>query len=454
MRLTASLPEIVAESLADEALVDVMAAGSPVAISYPSVVSQRAIEFMNFAAEQNFTMRFFGAHKATNSSSLVKAARAGGFGCDVASISELDSALAAGYVPHEIIATGPKSGAFLARLAELPDVCIVLDSYEELERLLAIEPAAANSVLIRISRSITNLPSVTKLSRFGVDSVGYEKCVAKLQNQSRLTLRGVAFHLDSQSLEERIGAVKTGVEYVIDLAARGFEYADVLDIGGGLGSDYGVDEMQIEKFSTILKQAVLDGTEVTWRRQNYGLRRAGDTQVSGELSGIDMPGKTNGLARLEGLLMADYDGSTVAEFINENLIEIWCEPGAALYCAAGVVAASINEVRQLDGRWHVLMDIHRSQLCFENIEAPADPILITRKNHPSKEPYLLLGRLCAEGDILHQRYIHLPYHPQAGDILAWSHTGAYRAHFSAAQSIGHPLAKKYTYINGEFLDDL
>lgn len=449
MRIEADLDSEIKASLAYGPLRELIdEAGRACSISYPAVAARQADELLAVVDEYGIEAKMFGAHKATNSIALISATRRPQFGCDVASSAELASAFKAGFRPNEIIATGPKSNVFLGELAGYSDITIVLDSEVELQRLLAIS-GACNPVLLRISRSITNLPGVLKLSRFGMDEAGFLACVDMLRAQNNINLKGVAFHLDSQSLEERSYALTVGIDKILSLRQAGFD-ADVLDIGGGLGADYGVSYQQVQQFKEFIMNDVAAGArQATWLGGSYGLK-VENGGVRGSMTGLDIPAEISGPERLSELLRTVVDGEVLADILRDNLIELWCEPGAALYCPAGAVVAEIIETRQLDNRWHVVVDIHRNQLCFDGSEALPDPILLTCAKSQTQGDYLLAGNLCAETDVLHQRFISLPYHPQPGDLLVWTHTGAYRAHFSASQAIGHPLAKQYIYKNGVF----
>lgn len=449
MKLLPTVPELIVQSLSHEALAPLLSqAAAPCAISYPAVAAARAAHLQQAVQPYGLAVRFFGAHKATNSVELLAATRTAGFGCDIASCGELASAQQAGFTADEIIATGPKSTRLLAKLAQQPGTTIVLDSYEELQRLAAID-GAKNPVLLRMSRSMTNQPGVTKSSRFGMDEAAFTRSVEYLQQQTALHLRGVAFHLDSQSVDERCYAVGVGITQLLALQAKGFD-ADVLDIGGGFGSDYGVPKAVAQQFmQRLLEDTMSQQRQATWQGQNYGLvLQQGVVQNS--LRGIDMPSGSSGAARLQEVLDSPHEDGMIADALRDNLIELWCEPGSSLYFDAGVVAAEVIETHNRDGQWCVVVDIHRNQLCFADVEAPVDPLLYGSATKSAQGSYLLLSNVCHESDILHQRFIELPFHPQPGDVLVWTHTGAYRAYFSASRAIGHPLAAQFTYHDGEF----
>jgi len=420
--------------------------GGPLAIALPDEAQTAAEKFKALFEELRMQSKVFVAHKATNSVDTLAALRSQVF-IDVASRAELAHAFSIGYTHDEIIATGPKSQHFLAELIA-HDIPVCVDSHEELLRLrlLLANGLKDVKVLLRLTRSVLNMPSITKRSRFGLDTAAYEKALAAISEDKRFVLLGISFHLDSQSADERYYAIMQAAKELIALQDKGYS-ASVLDIGGGYGASYGINRSQVDRFEAGLKQAILDdGDTHTWQHFTYGLSRVGNA-ISGALHGIDAPAGAIGVDRLREVLVRESaEGGILANFLNENLIEIWIEPGAAILSEAGAVVTEIMEVKQLDGEILVVVDAHRNQVCFENNEALLDPILI--KKHPESSrasDVFIAGNLCAENDMMTYRKIRFDDVPRAGDLLLWTHTGAYRAHFSASQAIGHALAKQLTY---------
>ncbi len=419
-------------------------AKGPIALHFPEIASRNARQFQQELDAIGVRARVFAAHKATGSFDIIANLR-DVCGVDVASSAELASARKAGFLASDLIATGPKPTQFLADLAVL-GIPIIVDSPEELERLQTV--ATDNvEVLLRLSRTMINADTVTKRSRFGMDAKSFASALTLLAHMPHVKLRGVAFHLDSQSVVERVTAVRRGMGHLLTLQ-NNFPAANVLDIGGGYGTHYGVSKYDTDVFEATLRQAVQTGdlSSLTWQGHGYGLSNA-HGHVTGTLHGFDISAEPYGIERLrETLLATDVSGYTLAAELADNLVEVWLEPGAALYADAGALAAEIMEVRELDGDTIVIVDAHRNQVCFENNEVLADPILIRNTTHSATlTDCFIAGHLCAENDFLTYRKIHFDHRPQAGDILLWSHAGAYRMHFSASQAIGHSLAKQYTY---------
>ena len=440
--LTSEMQQMIDEPSALLQLLDNVAA--PVSISLPQQAVQNIDSFTSLLETEKVQYRLFAAHKATYSKALIGAA-AGVCGIDVATTKELRSAFECGFDASTIIATGPKSTAFLKELVKA-EVTIIVDSPEELSRLIAATEAPAD-VLLRVSRSVINDPTIAKRSRFGMDVAGVSLACELIRNHPRIELRGIAFHLDTQSIYEKATAVQRAAQLLLELQTE-FPSATVLDIGGGYGADYGLSYDQAQLFEDRLKHALRDSDEThTWQRYAYGLRLK-DGAMNTEMRGIELTATTSGARRLEAVLhspVEDYD--SVSDLLRENLVELWIEPGSSLFHSAGMVAATVIESRQLDGEWLVLVDIHRNQIYFEGNEVISDPLHIPQNQPAVVSPIscTIIGHLCAENDIMSYRKITFDTIPQNGDAIVWSHTGAYRSHFSASNPIGHPSLNHVTF---------
>ncbi len=417
----------------------------PIAISLPQAAIQAAEDVKSALNELGIDYRVYAAHKSTNSTALIRALRPY-VAIDIASPTELENALQAGYEPENIIATGPKSDHFLSQLAKLDGATISIDSYSELERLVAMAGNKPLSVLLRLTRSLLNPTGTNKKSRFGLDTASLEKALALLQDHPAITLRGVALHLDTQSVGDKQAAIGKAIDVLLDISSHGFANATVLDIGGGFGAGYGINQKASHAFEAMIRESLLENNENTWQSYNYGVRLE-DGLMRGELSGINLPRGAWGAKRLIELLStAGENNGTLADYINDYLIEVWCEPGMTLTSSGGMFIAEVIEVTERDGETMVLINAHRNQICFEGLEHGSDPLLLSRHNTGNKKPCdaFIIGHLCMETDFIVNRKVHFDKAPQAGDLLAWTHTGGYQMHFSASQAIGHPLPAKYT----------
>ncbi len=421
------------------------------AISLPDEALAETRAFQKALQEHLPNGKLFAAHKATNRTHVVKRlVEELGIGADVASLGELDACLSQGINAEDIILTGPKSDELLAHAVSVHVRAIVVDSLGELERLVALEAQEYPDILLRLSRSILNRPGVKRLSRFGFDKAGYEAALEILRVTPQIRLRGLAFHLDTKSVDEKIHAAHTALGLLAELPDQGFLDASVLDIGGGFGHAYGVTPDEFNTFDTAFRAAVQSETLTTYQAMPYGLKKLPDGQIVGDYTPMDLPGFPAGTKRLQALLTAD----SFAKKADELLVDIWCEPGSALFTEAGIVISEIIDVTPRDGRLDIVTNIHHGQVLFDRNEVLADPIHIPLAPADAAEyTGYLFGVLCMESDILSHRPVEFQQKPHPGDMLLWPHTGAYRMHMSQTNAIMHPDMAKYRYENNQFTKD-
>lgn len=418
------LPSEIVDSLESVSVIKdlLTATKGPISVSYPDVVNRSAERFIRAFDGVDIEYRILAAHKATDSSALLRSLK-NKTGIDVASIQEFNHALSLGFMPGDIIATGPKSRYFLAELANYPDSTIVIDSEHELEYLTSID--ARNPILIRITRSLLGRSTQSTTSRFGVDNNGFERAKEILAITAE-RLIGLAFHIDTQSTEEKARAVYVLSEMLMQLQSGGFDNATILDIGGGFGQKLGMTATDINTF-----------------KQKH------------DTNHVSLPALPVEDDRVHSLFAVPFDGQTLGRHLQERLIELWCEPGAALFNTCGIVVAEVIDVRELDGRVMVVCDIHRNQMTFEDFDSPLDPLLLPCSDAATVSVECdIYGHLCTESDRLYRRPITFTDRPSIGDILVFPATGAYSSHFNASRAIGHPLAKKYVYQDGQFGEDI
>ena len=425
------------------------------AISLPDEAVLATQKFQRELDDLSLAYRIFVVHKATDRTHVVKRlTRELGVGVDVASLGELEAALACGINPADIIVTGPKSTRLLERAVEVRCRAIVIDSLGELERLLVIESTELPEVLLRLSRTMTNMPGITKVGRFGLDMAGYKSALALLRDTHRVTLRGLAFHLDSIDVNEKSYAIKVALGLLSELSLDGFD-ATVLDIGGGYGASYGLSPELVSQFETTIRRDLQENQLDTWQQTAFGFKKQADGSITGNWNGMDIPVSPNGPDRVRALFEANYDGSTLSEQVNERLIEIWCEPGSAIFTNAGVVATEIIDSSERDGVGAVVTNASYMQLQFDGNEVPIDPVFIPRTKDENGDTYAayIHGQLCMERDVLSRRLMSFSQRPQPGDLLLWPYTGAYRMHMSQSNAIMHPDLARYRYEQGKLIKD-
>jgi diaminopimelate decarboxylase len=181
-----------------------------------------------------------------------------GLGCDAATGGELHMALRGGFAPERIYLHGNNKGEEEIEYALEQGVgCIVIDSFDELDRLEAMAPG--QRVMLRVTPGIK--PSTHSFistgqvdSKFGFAAEDVPRAIERID---RLELAGLHAHIGSQIFDlapfEKLGEI---------LAAMG-DYP-LLNLGGGLGIAYTAedDPPSIETYVESLLRGAPDDVTV------------------------------------------------------------------------------------------------------------------------------------------------------------------------------------------------
>src|SRR2546423_15468586 len=129
-----------------------------------------------------------------------------GLACDVASGGELHLALAAGFDPERIYMHGNnKTEAELDMALERGVGHIVVDSFDEIDRLERLAGSRGRRVMLRVTPGITPtthsyIQTGQEDSKFGFGLAEVPRAVERCQD-ARLELRGLHAHIGSQGFE-------------------------------------------------------------------------------------------------------------------------------------------------------------------------------------------------------------------------------------------------------------
>jgi diaminopimelate decarboxylase len=208
--------------------------------------------------------------KANSSRAILDLVRGLGAGVDVVSGGELHRALSVGFAPSDIIFGGV--GKTEREIAEALDANILLLNAESegevrlIDRLAGERRMVAN-VALRVNPEITldtphdYIKTGGRGHKFGIpydDVVHVAEVALKLKN---VKLIGLDMHLGSQL--SRIDPYREGVErlasIVAELARRGIDTLEYLDIGGGLGVRYDTEEPpDLRRFASLVLPTVAE----------------------------------------------------------------------------------------------------------------------------------------------------------------------------------------------------
>ena len=291
-----------------------------------------------------------------------------GLSIDVAGAGELVMALAAGVRPERMYLHGnAKTTAELAMALEAGVATVVVDNFDDIDRLEQLAHSRPQRVLIRIIPGVAPETHESQStggadSKFGLPLDQAREAITRIRASQQLHLDGLHLHIGSQILDTEPFA--RAVEAVAVLGTFG-----VYDVGGGLGVRYTLED--------------------------------------------DAPS------------VAQYL-DTIAEAARAYLpagAKLVIEPGRSLVARSCVTLYRVTTVKRT-GRTFVAVDGGMA----DNLDAALtgqgfEAALATRMTAEPDEITQLVGRQCESGDLL---VANLPLPgPEVGDLIAMPVTGAY-----------------------------
>jgi diaminopimelate decarboxylase len=344
--------------------------GTPAYVVAEDDLRDRARAFLEALATRHSDYDVLFASKAFPCTAVYRVLAEEGLACDVASGGELALALRGGFDPARIYFHGnAKSAEELRQALDAGVGHVVLDSFDEIERLTAIAEGRGTrqEVLIRVTPGIAGdthhaMSTGQEDSKFGFSVGEAREAIARLGGVPELELVGLHFHIGSQlfELEPFRQAVRT-------IASLG-EFP-VYNLGGGLGVAYTASQSPpaIGEYVSTMVDAVH------------------------ELLGADR--------------------------------RLLLEPGRALVANSTVTLYTVQTVKRNVSTWVAvdggMSDNLRPMLYGAVYEAIiADRVLAT-----PTERCQVAGKHCESGDVI-VRDAPLP-DPAPGDVLATPATGAY-----------------------------
>ncbi|MCS7301425.1 MAG: diaminopimelate decarboxylase [Fimbriimonadales bacterium] len=192
------------------------------------------------------------AAKAALNRALCQIIAEEGLGLDVASGGELYTALQAGFPPKRIHLHGVyKTDAELHMALQAGVGAIVIDNFEELERLRCISSAPPATVLLRIAPEVEAethplIRTGQRDSKFGFHLLNgdAERAVETVLRLPQLQLQGFHCHIGSQitDLSAFEAAAQAMVQFAATVRQRYGYTAATLNLGGGLAVRYTPDD--------------------------------------------------------------------------------------------------------------------------------------------------------------------------------------------------------------------
>ncbi|MGW7442196.1 diaminopimelate decarboxylase [Kitasatospora sp. NPDC054795] len=340
------------------------------------------------------------AGKAFLSKAVVRWLHEEGLNLDVCSAGELAVALAAGMPPRRIALHGNnKSADELEHAVKTGVGHIVVDSYDEIERLAAIaaRQGVRQQVLIRITVGVEAhthefIATAHEDQKFGLSLTGgaAAEAVRRVLGHDSLELRGIHSHIGSQIFD--MAGFEVAARRVVGLLAgirdeHGVELPEI-DLGGGLGIAYTSED---------------------------------DPREPAEIA-----------AALADIVRRECAAA------NLDTPRLSVEPGRAIVGPTAFTLYEVGTVKPLEGlRTYVSVDGGMSDNIRTALyDAEYSVALVSRTSDAEPMLVRVVGKHCESGDIV-VRDAFLPADLAAGDLIAVPATGAYCR--SMASNYNHAL---------------
>ena len=360
--------------------------GTPVYVYRAAEIAERYAAFE--AAFGGHPHRVHYALKANSTLAVARLVRSLGGGADANSGGEVDVALRAGFTPRDIVFTGVgKTASELAQAVALDLHAVNAESAGELERIdrLARARGVRTRVALRVNPDVAagghpHISTGRRAHKFGVPLAAAREICDRALACAGLQLVGLHVHIGSQMAAR--APIRDALAAVVPLAAelvRDGCPLEHIDVGGGLGISY-------------------DGS---------------------------------------GTLGVGQYARTVIDAVRPTGLAIIAEPGRWIVGPAGVLVASVVDVKPQDEqRCFVVLDSGMSELlrpalygAYHRIE-PLEP----RPGRPVVCD--VVGPICETGDVVGAAR-SMP-RPEVGDLVAIFDAGAYGSAMASNYN-RHPL---------------
>ena len=324
------------------------------------------------------------AMKANSNLAILNLLAAKGAGFDIVSGGELLRVIAAGGDPRKVIFSGVGKTVEEMRLALSHDIlCFNVESIPELHRLNEVAGAMGKTarVSLRVNPNVDAkthpyIATGLKANKFGVafdDALETYRAAAKLPH---LDVAGIDCHIGSQLLDDAplLEALDRLIDLIDTLAAEGIVLHH-LDIGGGLGINYG---------------------------------------EAGEAAPVPVGDYLGRLfKRIDAWRAATYDGKP---------IKVIFEPGRYIVGDTGVLLTKVEFIKHGEEKNFCIVDAAMNDMARPALYQAWMDMQPVVQGSADAQTYDVVGPICESGDWL-ARDRHLAVQP--GDLLAMMQAGAY-----------------------------
>ncbi|MCB9062667.1 MAG: PLP-dependent decarboxylase [Halobacteriovoraceae bacterium] len=346
-------------------------------------------------------IRLFYATKANPLLDVLRTVHSCGLGIDVASNGELSQAIKAGFKGDQIIATGPsKSKKYLQTLIENNISTLVLESPNQAlwANEIALEKNITIDCLLRVQLEWEKGSSVlggNEITPFGLGKNDWN--YSELKNYKNLNILGLhIFQWGNLTSTEKICEIWNQIIETVCEISKFLEIKKpILDLGGGLGLDYG------------------------------------QTDITAAMKAIDID------------VLFKFLNSKIVE---KNFTEIWLELGRFAVGAFGYYFHRIIDKKMNRGVNQLICESGINHLIRPTLTNCPFPAVVVGKNKDSVE-YNVYGPLCTALDKLGT--YKFPKNTEIGDWIQYFLVGAYGMTESMPYFLCHDLPAEFIKKNGQ-----
>ena len=421
--------------------------GSPINIHQTDAMDDNFNSYQKVFEELGLKHKIYFARKANKTKGTVRKAHALGMGIDTASFREYTQCLEMGIPASEVIVTAAVKNRQLVEKAVEHGSLLILDNEDEcdLVQRVASDLNKKAKIGFRVSGFFINEKKL--YSRFGFDLLTIDQFITtnfiEAEKYNRLEYKGLHFHLNGYSMEERSYALAQCLAFSQLLSKKGLK-TEFIDIGGGILMNYLKHESEWDYFNLQLRKAISNKTdEITFGNQGLGLETISGI-LRGELKTYPFWSPvTKGDFLRTVLSYKTYSGESVAEIAKNSGIEIRMEPGRSMLDQVGLTVAKVA-FRKQDSKdnWLVGLEMNMTQMLSGSADFLLDPWVVYQEEVDQGEPVevYFTGAYCLERDILLKRKIALSRLPKVGDLVIFLNTAGYMMHFFESSAHLFPLA--------------
>jgi len=425
--------------------------GSPLNVHCLTPFEENIKHYQSILNKLGLKHKIFFARKANKCIDFPVAAARLGHGADTASYRELEQCLSNGLANKNLILTAAVKNRKLLELAVDNRVTVVLDNVDEFNLIKEIVEQRQTKVEINIRLGSFSFEGNTLPTRFGFT---LEEAFILIQqihdNEPFIAFKGLHFHLNGYSTEQRAAAIEQSIGLIDRLATSGIRTTS-LDIGGGFLMNYLSSKTEWENFNAQLRLAILEERmPITYQNDPLGI-----VKVKGNLYGEPtVYPYYNELSKgkfLEAILHTDsiIYKQPIYKLLLQRDLELRMEPGRSLLDQCGVTVAKVAfRKKDTAGNWLFGLEMNRTQLRSSSADFLLDPIHIPYKkleqDQELTEGYLV-GAYCLEQELILKRKLVFSQFPQVGDLLVFPNTAGYMTHFFESEAHLFELAKNIMY---------